>query len=288
MDFDYSWEALFHPENLPVFSEPKWVFEYEKSGFSLANAWWLANAAQLAYFDKAQIKSELEKINMELVAFFEKNGSQGFLATENRFAVLAFRGTEIDEFEDTWTDIQFPRVPFEPKGNVHSGFKKAFEQIWDQVEKKLVTLDALGIPCWYTGHSLGAALATLAAARKKPAGLYTFGSPMVGDPYFVQHLRKIAAIRFTLCTDIVPMLPSEMVGYRHCGVHYFMTSQALMLKSPQRKEVFFSKLAGRLRYAAMLPWFKKGMVKARSLADHAIPNYIAAIRKNLERRGSLE
>jgi len=42
------------------------------------------------------------------------------------------------------------------------------------------------LPWWFHRHSLGAALATLAARRFGHAhGLYTYGSPKVGDAAFV-------------------------------------------------------------------------------------------------------
>merc|ERR1712032_1724203 len=70
---------------------------------------------------------------------------------------------------------------------------------------------------YFTGHSLGAALATLCATAsslsddiKKPIRLITFASPHVGQPDFIdafQYLEKngrIQHIRVTNGDDIVP------------------------------------------------------------------------------------
>ncbi|MBL4845162.1 MAG: lipase family protein [Planctomycetes bacterium] len=67
-------------------------------------------------------------------------------------------------------------------GQVHGGFKAAFDSIWPDVEQYLKTAPS---DVWFTGHSLGGAVATLAAARHgSSARLYTYGSPRVGTPAF--------------------------------------------------------------------------------------------------------
>jgi predicted lipase len=66
------------------------------------------------------------------------------------------------------------------------------------------------------GHSLGAALATLAADRLPDVqGLYTFGSPRVGDKGFQAHFR-VKAYRLVNGKDIVPTVPGEG-PFRHVG-----------------------------------------------------------------------
>ncbi len=73
------------------------------------------------------------------------------------------------------------------------------------------------------GHSLGAALATLYAldnARTEKLTtpvLYTFASPMVGDPAFVAAFNQLdlASWRIVNAPDLVPQLPSAILGYAH-------------------------------------------------------------------------
>jgi kumamolisin len=73
------------------------------------------------------------------------------------------------------------------------------------------------------GHSLGSALATLyvmenASDDKIPNPvLYTFASPMVGDATFVAAFNKLGVNSWRIVNqpDVVPMLPSGLLGYQH-------------------------------------------------------------------------
>ena len=68
-------------------------------------------------------------------------------------------------------------------GKVHRGFKHALAEVWEEkgLFEYIKSRDTSNRTIWFTGHSLGAALATLAANRYgKAQGLYTFGSPAWG------------------------------------------------------------------------------------------------------------
>jgi hypothetical protein len=78
--------------------------------------------------------------------------------------------------------------------------------------------------CRVTGHSLGGALATHAAAHLIANGIqvdtfYTFGSPRVGDSRFTQWfdttLKTNSKNRITHGRDPVPHLPFEDWGFIH-------------------------------------------------------------------------
>jgi len=74
---------------------------------------------------------------------------------------------------------------------------------------------------YITGHSLGGAMATICASRMVArgivvSGLYTFGSPRVGDAEFVAHLGT-THFRFVNNNDIVTKAPPLMCGFRHHG-----------------------------------------------------------------------
>ncbi len=79
-----------------------------------------------------------------------------------------------------------------------------------------------------TGHSLGGAVATLAAAYLRAAGnavdLYTYGSPRVGNDAFANFVSAQAGleIRVTHLDDPVPRLPPLLFSYRHTSPEYWL------------------------------------------------------------------
>ena len=99
---------------------------------------------------------------------------------------------------------------------------EALDKVFPTIEYLLESMDIslekpLKVVC--TGHSLGAALATLCAARIDAHELYTFGSPRVGNRDFVKELIKdgIKHYRFVNNNDIVTKVPFALMMYKHCG-----------------------------------------------------------------------
>ena len=82
---------------------------------------------------------------------------------------------------DVLADLRFRTVAL-GDARVHGGFKGEFDKLWEDIEKKLDALpaDAATTSLWATGHSLGAALATLAGMHRPFTGVVTFGEPRVG------------------------------------------------------------------------------------------------------------
>lgn len=217
--FDYFQNHLFFP------------FEYGASSFSLINAWWLAEASTLVYSDAAYALQRLRQAGFEQVQFIEHAGTYCFVAANDRFAIVAFRGSEIwrreEHFDaqrilaDLKTNIDIRFSDWSEGERVHSGFKGALEEVWTVLKPEIEKLQAKGIRIWLTGHSLGAALATLAADRLDDVqGLYTFGSPRVGDRGFQAHFH-VHAYRVVNGKDIVPTVPGEG-PFRHVGEHVWI------------------------------------------------------------------
>ncbi len=82
-------------------------------------------------------------------------------------------------------------------------------------------------PLWITGHSLGGALALLAAWRLQRSFIpvhqvYTFGAPMIGNAVAAEAFHEEFAnkiFRFVDEEDLVPLLPAFSLvanAYGHC------------------------------------------------------------------------
>jgi hypothetical protein len=122
---------------------------------------------------------------------------------QNDDIFVVFRGTITGQ--NIYTDLQFPLVSTNITNNIgklHSGFLKAYKTIQGKLEVALRKYNN-----WtnmiYTGHSLGAALASIATMHytkkyrghnRYNIGLITFGSPRVTDieasEYFTQLLLR--------------------------------------------------------------------------------------------------
>src|SRR5207248_1383780 len=84
---------------------------------------------------------------------------------------------------------------------------------------------------FFTGHSLGAALATLAISRFAGgnASLYTFGSPRCGNLTFAQRLGEHATLgefRFVDHCDLVTRVPPAGLGYSHGAANLYCLDES--------------------------------------------------------------
>lgn len=183
-------KLLFQPESnptnyLPFEGAADFRFEPEATTHSRVNAWWLAEASWLAYWhDKdavARVFSDRTGLSCELIA---TNGAECYVASSPRFAIVAFRGTQPDDWNDLFDDACFKPMRWDI-GHVHKGFARRLDTVRPELDRVLNSL-AAGCRVWFTGHSLGASVATLAAyrCRRLLGGVYTFGSPRVGNGVF--------------------------------------------------------------------------------------------------------
>lgn len=142
---------------------------------------------------------------------------------------IVFRGTLT---KDEWLDnLKFRQEAFfvgnKNLGRVSRGFQKIYtegandETLANTVITTLETVPA-NSQIFVTGHSLGAALATLCALHISQSGLnkqpilYTFASPRVGDPKFADAFNKsLTAYRIANSEDFVVNVPpgtSQILG----------------------------------------------------------------------------
>lgn len=211
-------------------------FEATASMLSRVNAWWLADASLLAYWNEADANARFRSsagLDSRLIVNLEKD-TQCYIAWNDAFVIVAFRGTQSDKLQDLLIDAQIKLIDWDqqPGERVHSGFLEALDAVWTE----LVTMKELkGRRVWFTGHSLGAALATLAGDRFKRqrgnfgfgelGGIYTFGSPLVGDRRFVDGFNLRCgdqSFRFVNDQDAVTRVPPPLLEYRHVNTQRFI------------------------------------------------------------------
>jgi triacylglycerol lipase len=176
----------------------------------------MALAAQAAYHDKKEGKKSFFDLGYKNYRFLEKNGAQCHIAWNTEEFIIAFRGTEPDEFSDIKADLNAIPDRGESGGWVHNGFQEELNKLWPLIQPFLA--NAKNKKMYITGHSLGGAMATLAASRlkKECTALYTYGSPRVGTRNFVKSF-TVPHFRHVNNNDIVPSVPFAFLGYRHHG-----------------------------------------------------------------------
>lgn len=266
-----TWEDLLQPGKATDFFARKEFPPFDpeaKSVYSRVNALWLAELSRLVY--RHDIEEEdlppqptrtrfLKNAGFQQRHFFGSQNTQAMLVesvTAPAFAVLVFRGTE-QNVSNLITDLEFGILPLNQNAvGMHQGFRKALDSVWNSIERQLA---ALTCPVFYTGHSLGAALATLAALRHAPRAVYTFASPRVGNEAFAASFGSLPVFRIVDDEDVLTSLPPEILGFRHVGA-------LQLLKGRETGPETVSALA----------WVNFS-TPPKPLADHAPVNYVDRI-----------
>ncbi len=241
------------PRELSTLAPPNMEHEYfaghsehpflpDAEEFSLVNAWWMAEAALLAYSDPSSVEAKLAEAGLSEFRHFDGKSTQCYVAHGgSEFAIVSFSGSDMrqregsgafDVLADWLVNLNFDRTASVQGGQVHRGFKKALDEVWDppnrdgdnSLKRYLENIREDGREkVWFTGHSLGGALAVLAAARyEEAAGVYTFGAPRVGDREFVKKF-DAPAYRFVNGEDVVTGFPLRG-RYRHVGKNRIIDS----------------------------------------------------------------
>ena len=230
----------------------------------------MAVMAEMAYLDGKEAKAKTKEYGITGHKFFEKDGAQCHAFWNKEEYVLAFRGTEPDELTDLLADLNaIPRGAM-THGLVHSGFRGECDKLWDDIVRHQKAHQ--GKKFYITGHSLGAAMATIATSRfeetMKVEQLTTFGSPRVGTKSFVKNI-ETKHMRFVNNNDIVTKVPLAIMGYKHHG-----TLQYINFYGNIRKLTSWQMIKDKWR------GWKSGLLDGAK--DHGMANYVKALAKQKE------
>jgi len=216
---------------MPVFFQ---LMQQEPGKFIFRNAITLAMVANFAYAPNALAELTRRFWGITNVCPFVGKGTgvEGIVFATDDYICVAFKGT--GNLYDLMTDLRFDRFPLRGKF-VHYGIYTALNEVALEVilciNKMLDENPERKI--FVTGHSLGAGLAILFAARytlcehtARPEalhGIYTFAGPRIGDKAFAvayNNVLKDKTFRIVNHGDFVPTLPP--FGYKHVGIKIYI------------------------------------------------------------------
>lgn len=255
-------------------------FDPGAEGHSPWNAYWLGKAAELAYLDNPRFEAAVGDWGVKCRHVSVKD-TEAHVAAGKTMMIVAFRGTETNP-GDIATDARFKRTRWAGPGQVHEGFSTALDRAWRDTLGAIGAISEPGQTLWFTGHSLGGALAVLAAMRwtaeaRTPAvaAVYTIGQPKVGDGEFSAAFDKALGsrtFRYVNNRDPVPRVP--ILGYKDIG-------KALRFDDRGRLE---SRLGFWLRMVTE-PFTSGERVMAAlksAVGDHAAAKYVEHLKRAAE------
>ncbi len=201
-----------------------------------------------------------------------KEDTQAYIVQCKDDMYITFRGTS--SIKDALTNIELTRVPLPnyPNAQVHKGFLEQYKAIenslFDAISNAQRNPDGAIKQIHITGHSLGGALAQLAAFHISNRFIdaqitcTTFGSPRVGNHTFAKLLQNAVhdQIRVTHEKDPVPNMPFFL-----WWVH--ATNQCIQVYRESQDNVV-------IRYVYHdVPWYKRMIAFVATLWPlHLIPS----------------
>lgn len=236
-----------------------------------------AEISMVSYMRMKECAAVARRFGFTAGKFVNSDGAQAYIFSNQCDCVVVCRGTEPNEWNDIKADLYAVMALAETVGRVHRGFKKEVDDLWHHLEE---VLKQNTLPLWFTGHSLGGAMATICGGRcflshipSEPAGIFTYGSPRIGNKRYVNHV-GVPLFRWVNNNDIVTRVPPAWVGYRHAGREFYINRDGVI-----------SEISGWRRFADRLKGFVYGLGRWRIdlFSDHLMGGYIDSIDKAIKK-----
>ena len=247
-----------------------------------------------------RFQSELE-LEARLISV---DNTQVYVAENDQAIVVAFRGSEapttLDGLKD-WLLTNANNYLILPEGQsgtdfaaagvgarFHRGFLDALAMVWEPLFAPWTRRRrSKERPLWVTGHSLGGAIALLAAWRFQRNFLsvqeiVTFGAPMIGNDAAARAFEQEFAgkiYRYVDMEDVVPHLPSVSLlanAYQHCLNEVALSAAEVAAAAAGLKALGQSLETTEKELDPGLADQVWGLVKTR-IASHMIDNYQARV-----------
>jgi len=228
----------------------------------------MAESSMISYLLPEECNKAAGKLGFVGGKYFRAGRAQAYWLWSKFDSIVVFRGTEPNEWNDIQADANTITTLAETVGRVHRDFKTETDELWPLIEKELENNTR---PLYFTGHSLGGAMATICTSRcllsyihSEPAELHTFGSPRVGCRRYINHA-PIRHFRWVNYNDIVTRIPPPWLGYRHGGREIYLNDLGQI-----REITGWKKVADRLK------GFFGGLRRFRidQLSDHSTLDYV--------------
>lgn len=222
--------------------------------------------------------SELYTMNQPTFICDPQEDAQAYLWRIDDVLYVVFRGTS--STKDVISDLDAAQQEYDKASEhvkVHRGFLKQFQSVKRSIEFYIKGVLHELSAIVFTGHSLGGALATLAAcyfSKTIPSQTVqykciTFGSPRVGNKNFLELYNScnMQSVRIFNREDIVSMFPAS-----RCYVH---VSDGYCLNTSSKYEYcktdssWYSRLLCTLKF-----------IFFRTIRSHSIDEYISRLKEN--------
>lgn len=182
-----------------------------------------AGAKALGFDGAKVVQSGFDLSTATGVPFVGRDFNQAVIAYGKDGIVVAFRGT--DGLANLAEDFAFSHQGAEG-GEVHQGFWDSYTRLRDDIDVELTSLMAWGgypPSVTWTGHSMGGAMATLAAkdhadrGLQDTVGVVTFGGARAGNEAWARaYDAQLGQITIPVVAkdDLIPKTPPEWLGYK--------------------------------------------------------------------------
>jgi pimeloyl-ACP methyl ester carboxylesterase len=288
--------------------------DWGDSGFCPATADVLVRGAAAVYGETREMEAWAEEQACETcaVAGNEATDTLAFVAAARDCGYVVFRGTR--DLRNWLSDLDCRRVAAdmvkaegrrqkaETDGRkVHEGFAVALASIEEELEEILAGWGAAGKTVFFAGHSLGGALAMLAAARREDQRVsggspvlpwvYTFGQPRVGNRAWAKWydgLMRERSFRVVHADDVVARVPWLMGSFRHAGHEVFFprmdrtdrsdgTDRTDRTNGMGEAALLDPSWVGKLPFDLCGLWRRHTLDLEALLADHHVDSYVALL-----------
>jgi hypothetical protein len=193
------------------------------------------------------------------------NGNTHCLVVENKKEIwFVFRGS--DSSKDILSNLTFKKS--KDNWQIHDGFISRLNDVQSEIDD---IISKTNKEIHFAGHSLGGALANIAASRcKKNSTVFSFGSPRVGSFIFLSKTKHFTHYRHKTNMDLVTLIPPFFLGFVHTGQEVYFDHDGKHVETPS--------IALRLLSSVINIFLKRQILK-----QHNIKYYISIIERNLNR-----